>query len=197
MECPICREPLDGPKLCELTCKHSYHLDCIKLLHDDRCPMCRSPISEQIPLPLAEMRKRRRDDAAEEEVLLPEYIGPGTKRFKEGLEPFLQYGTADALRQGIYHNADVTPQAVSDYVTSMDTVFSALKELKEHVICDDVYQWVLARLPRIPPGFLHEMAHDTHANMACETIHNRIRIAWIVLMGAQLLEVGLLKRNIE
>lgn len=42
-ECPICIEPLNC-NVCILRCNHSFHVECILQLNNNKCPMCRLPI---------------------------------------------------------------------------------------------------------------------------------------------------------
>jgi len=42
--CSICLEPVTTIDAAELVCGHAHHLDCIKQLVTDRCPICRKRV---------------------------------------------------------------------------------------------------------------------------------------------------------
>ena len=59
--CPICLLEVVSCDDAKLTCNHEIHFECVKILHDDHCPICRAKI--QSPLLnddiISEIRDRR------------------------------------------------------------------------------------------------------------------------------------------
>ena len=40
-ECPICLEPLNiKSKIIKLNCNHTFHVDCVKKIRSNQCPLC-------------------------------------------------------------------------------------------------------------------------------------------------------------
>ena len=42
-ECPICLDTIDIDKQYILNCRHNYHEECIGIVNNHLCPMCRVP----------------------------------------------------------------------------------------------------------------------------------------------------------
>jgi hypothetical protein len=72
-KCCICLSKVKEGTDAELKCKHAMHLECVKSLRDDRCPMCRETLSS----PLLEdkdvdaMKERSNQDRREREAFPP------------------------------------------------------------------------------------------------------------------------------
>lgn len=44
--CPVCMEQFSDAKIIAVTlCGHTFHKDCIKLVRDSKCPVCRKDLS--------------------------------------------------------------------------------------------------------------------------------------------------------
>lgn len=152
------------------------------------------------------MRKRKRDhlDAEAVEALqqyLPlEYIGPGTKRFADGMRVLLELLETrsdfshelghDALHHGIWLGSGLSCGAVRDFVTNALQALGPGTE-RSDASNADLFEWAKQRLPSLPPVVCHELAHDHFAATPCVTVNAHIRCAWQTLLGAQLLEGAL------
>jgi hypothetical protein len=197
-----------------LGCKHAFHLTCVKSLHSARCPMCRAAI--EIGAAISEddvrnMNKRKRQDAEEadrtaaEQALSGDYIGPGTRRSRLGMDALLQLFGSHAqicaleedvvctighrvLHRGALAQQGVSCKAVRDLISSTRLLFSSSPD---ELPCDAaLLSWLTERLPTLPPAVVHQMAHQFQEDqpIPCHVIDAHIRNAWRVLVSTQLLQ---------
>ena len=70
--CPICLDNVDQNDDAELKCNHAHHIECVKLLRDNVCPVCRAPlISQKLNSnTIEEMEKRKYQDKLERQGFL-------------------------------------------------------------------------------------------------------------------------------
>ena len=70
-KCCICLSKVKEGTDAELKCKHAMHLDCVKSLRDDRCPLCRQTLSSSLleDKDVDAMKERSDQDRRERESL--------------------------------------------------------------------------------------------------------------------------------
>ena len=66
--CAICMDPIERKNELRLPCSHSYHLECVKMMHKAKCPQCNAPFGAIRKLGKAgldEIKKREQLDLEE------------------------------------------------------------------------------------------------------------------------------------
>ena len=206
--CAFCLESITSDTI-TLGCHHSFHRNCILDARDDCCPLCRRLLrssgsdglrAQDISL----MRKRKREDleeadrAAAEETLSGHYIGPGTERYRLGMQALLaKFGTAEAicamdegpfckmahalLHKGVLAGKRVTCRAVREFAMGVHRFLRDSTDPNQTETDATIVTWIAERLPSLPPFVVRSLVattygiDDDHADVY-------IRLAWRSLL---------------
>ncbi len=71
--CAICIDPIEKKNELRLPCSHSYHIECIKMMHKAKCPQCNAPFGAVRKLGkdgLDEIKKREILDQEEQKKVI-------------------------------------------------------------------------------------------------------------------------------
>lgn len=198
-------------EVAKLTCSHTFHTQCIKLLHGTTCPICRAPIESPAikEEEIVQMHKRQRDDMEEAsrnqivDVMAEHYVAPGSEKFEQALGVLLQHMSVMQLVKANIHSLVrdfheiLHTDGVLSYISDCSSVNHFLEEcvhlLERNPKMDDppdadILEWFSAHLflPDVNNS-LHNVAHTMFLGVDCNTLHTHHFFARKVALGRSLL----------
>ena len=224
--CSICQDDFtnetnDETRKERLFCGHCFHLGCIRLMHDDRCPLCRAHLLAPniTDSEIRKMRMRHMDDINNahreaifegQETVVP--IGSQIHRaamvhlfsHKNGSDiGRMELGNLieechEALHNGPLHTHEsrFDCAVVDNFIVDM---YECMHKHADEVVLDtedelfqEVLTWFCERLVVSPRDeTLHQAAHHVFETVSCEHLHQYARTAVRVLIGAELVDLSM------
>lgn len=221
--CTICQDDFVGQTDKEtLVCGHCFHLECIKRMHNDRCPLCRASLQSPniTEVERRQMRIRQMDDLNEsvfESVEIQEEIVPiGSQLHRDAVVHILLHVNGyeigrseldflideyhDVVHSGPLGGGRFNCEVVDNFIVD---IFECMHKHADEVILDpndelfqEVISWFCERLVVSPRNeTLHQAAHHVFETVPCEHLHQYARTAVRVLIGAELVSMALSAMN--
>lgn len=168
-ECPICFDIIEDKDDAELKCKHKFHLDCIKQLHNTSCPMCRAPLEslkiKESDFETINQRKQRNIEENEQRDFEALYrlVFPVESRVNDYIATaylnMLEALTAN-LPDDVEERTD--PMSMMERLNTAVMVTSAVVGdfIPRHYIHDMLLEDIPPLFPHIDANLIHEQIHQ-------------------------------------
>lgn len=195
----------------QLVCGHAFHLECIKSVRRDCCPLCRAPL-EGPHIGEAEVRRVRTryvEDVHEinaEAGYTDDCVPIGSVMHQNALRVLLEQNTLeqiDNIHDMLHHGCLAAGSYECEVVDAfVEDIYECLCKGDDEEEVDysnrEVLQWFCERLMIMQRNqALHQAAHVVFDTVPCAHLHQYALIAHRVLVGAELLRMALRDKKVK